>query len=597
MSASLLAGGIVGFVEVCARIVNQSVIDDRAFVLLYAIVFYGVVGVCLGLLFCLFTWCLRSEKKLAGNRFLLYGSPALFTVGVLGILSLHGLLTSLTVSPLPQKETVRGRTKTQGLESAAVQSFPTNPPNILLIVANSLRSDYLAPHGQAQSIAPNIDRLAKDGVRYPNTFTQSPLTGASVTTLFTSLLPTDHGVLHPSDKLPSEVFTLAEILNEAGYVTAGFVAKGELAPPSHFSRGFSTYEFLEPDFPLYASEGASQLSLYPLLKTLQQRFGKLRPNHFYRTAEEVTDKALLWLSKSNTHPFFLYLYYMDTGEPYFRHPYNSESVSRLAKSSVTDKEITELQRLYKGEINYLDQHLGRLFAFLTEHDMMDDCLIVLTSDHGIGFGEHDGEHGVTLYDEQIRVPLIFKLPLNKYAGSVSNQVARTLEIAPTILDAIGVSVPSHFRGFSLLNPPSFDNGTVSAISAINRDGVLLLSLRTASWKLITADVHNESESPEIELYDLISDPGEQFNLAPQRQTIVARLFTQLTEGIQGNPAPTETPAPVNLDEATKERLRATRLYSIVNMRDTYDTPQVCVLYINSRTNKIETRGHSKPSNS
>ena len=554
-STSLLAGGIVGVVEACVRIIGQSVIDDRTFVLLYAIVFYGLVGGCLGLFFCLFTWSVRPRKKLAGNRFLLYASPALFTVGVLGILSLHGILTSSNVSPFPQKEMVRGRTETPGFKSVTVQSFPTISPNILLIVANSLRPDYLKRAGQEQITTPNIDRLAEDSVRYPNTFTQSPLTGASVTTLFTSLLPTDHGVLHSSDKLPNEVFTLAEIFNEAGYATAGFVANSELAPPSHFSRGFSTYKFLEPDFSLYASEGASQLALYPLLKTLRQRFGKLRPNHFYRSAEEVTDKALSWLSQSNNHLFFLYLYYMDTGEPYFRHPYNGESVSRLRKSSVTDKEITKLQRLYKGEINYLDQHLGRLFDFLAEHGMMDDCLILLTSDHGIGFGEHDGKHGATLYEEQIRVPLIFKLPLNMYAGSVSNQVARTLDIAPTILDVIGVSVPSHFQGLSLLNPPSFDNGTASAISAMNRDGVLLLSLRTTSWKLITADVDNDSQLPETELYDLISDPREQFNLAPQRQTIVARLFTQLTEGIQGNPAPTETPAPVNLDEATKERLK------------------------------------------
>lgn len=555
VSTSLLAGGIVGFVEACARIVNQSVIDDRAFVLLYAVVFYGVVGGCLGSFFCLFTWRLRPRKKLAGNSFLLYASPALFTVGVLGILSLHGVLTSPKVSPLPRNEIVMDRTNTRRLESAAVQSFPANLPNILLIVANSLRSDYLASAGQAQSIAPNIDRLAKDGVRYPNTFTQSPLTGASVATLFTSLLPTDHGVLHPSDKLPSEVFTLAEVLNEAGYATAGFVAKGELAPPSHFARGFSTYEFLEPDFLLYASEGASRLSLYPLLKTLWQRFGELRPNHYYSTAEEVTDKALSWLSKSDTHPFFLYLYYMDTGEPYFRHPYDGESASRPRESSVTDKEIAKLQHLYKGEISYLDQHLGRLIAFLTEHGMLDDCLIVLTGDRGTEFGEHDGRHGATLYDEQIRVPLICKLPLNKYAGRVSNQVARTLDIAPTILDVIGVSAPSHFRGFSLLNPPSFDNGKASAISAINRDGVLLLSLRTVSWKLITTDVYSGSGLPETELYDLISDPGEQFNLARQRHTIVARLYALLTEGIRGIPAPTEAPAPVNLDEATKERLR------------------------------------------
>lgn len=555
VGASLLAGGIVGFVEACARIIGQSAIDDRAFVLLYAIVLYSLVGGCLGLFFCLFTWCLRLRKKRAGNRFLLYASPALFTVGVLGILSLHGILTSSKVSRFPQKDMARDRTNTQGLGSAAVQSLPANLPNILLIVASSLRSDYLAYTGQEQIIAPNIDRLAKDGVRYPNTITQSPLTGASLTTLSTSLLPTDHGVLHPSDKLPNEVFTLAEFLSDAGYATAGFVANGQLAPPSHFSRGFSTYEFLEPEFPLYASEGASRLALYPLLKTLRQRFGTLRPNHYYRTAQEVTDKALLWLSKSNNHPFFLYLSYMDTGEPYFRHPYNGESVSRPRESSVTDKEITKLQRLYKGEINYLDQHLGRLFDFLAEHGMMDDCLILLTGDHGIGFGEHDEKHGATLYDEQIRVPLIFKLPLNRYAGSVSNQVARTLDIAPTIFDAIGVSVPSQFQGSSLLNPPSFDNGTTSAISAISRDGVLLLSLRTASWKLITADVDSESGLPETELYDLISDPREQFNLAPQRQTIVAWLYTLLTEGIQGNPAPTEAPAPVNLDEATEERLR------------------------------------------
>lgn len=205
-------------------------------------------------------------------------------------------------------------------------------------------------------------------------------------------------------------------------------------------------------------------------------------------------------------------------------------------------------------MRYLDEHLGRLFAYLTEQGMMDECLVVLTSDRGTGLGEH-GSRGSALYDEGIRVPLIFKLPSNRHAGTVSDEIARTLDIAPTILSIIGVTVPNQFQGFSLLNPPSSQGSPTYAISTANKDGVLWLSLRTKSWKLITADSSNDSEPPAVELYDLISDPLEQSNLAPQRQAVVTRLYTLLTEGLQGRAASAEAPASVNFDEATEERLR------------------------------------------
>ena len=546
----LLTGGVIGFVEASMRIMGQNVLHGVDFVLLYAAVLYGLVGGCLGACLGLLIWTIQAREKLTRNSFLFYGSPILLTAGVLAAVSLHGTLTTPKVDSSSREEFASGTMKARRIESATLQSSSEKLPNILLVVADSLRPDYLSRAGQKQSATPNIDRLAEAGVRYGNTFVQSPSTGASMTSLFTSLLPTVHGMIHSADELPSDVLCLTEILNEGGYLTVGIVANGEL--DSHFAHGFSNYQFLEPDFPLYASEGASRLALYRLLKAVRQQFGSLSPNHVYRSAEEVTDEALSWISESRSQPFFLYLYYRDTGVPLFRRSFNGESTPGL--ELVTDKKTEKRWRLYEGEVRYLDEHLGRLFAYLTERGMMDECLVVLTSDRGIGFGER-GSRGTQLYDEWIRVPLIFKLPSNRRAGTVSDEIARTLDIAPTILNIIGVTVPTQFQGFSLLNPPSSQGSPTYAISATNQDGLLWLSLRTKSWKLITADAPSHSEPPAVELYDLISDPQEQFNLAPQRQAVVARLYTLLTEGLQGRATSAEAPAPVNIDEATEERLR------------------------------------------
>ena len=548
--ASLFIGGVIGFVEASVRIMGQNVLDGTGFVLLYATVLYGLVGGCLGAFLGFLTWGIQAREKLTRNSFLFYSTPVLLTAAVLAAVSFHGTLTTPKVEDSFREKLEPGTMKTRRFESATLQSPSEKLPNILLVVADSLRSDYLSHAGQEQSVTPNIDKLAEAGVRYQNAFAQSSSTGTSMTSLFTSLLPIVHGIVYSADELPSDVLSLTEILNEGGYLTSGFVANREL--DSHFARGFSTYQFLEPDFPLYASEGASRLALYRLLNTLWGRFGKLSPNHVYRSAEEVTDEALSWLSDSRSQPFFLYLYYRDTGEPLFRRAYNGESTPKLGL--VTNKVTEKRRRLYEGEVRYLDEHLGRLFTYLTERGMMDECLIILTGDRGTGFGEH-GSRGPALYDEWISVPLIFKLPSNRHAGTVSDEIARTLDIAPTILDIIGVTAPTQFQGFSLLEPPASESNPTYAISATNKDGVLWLALRTKSWKLITADDSNDSEPPPVELYDLISDPLEQSNLAPQRQAVVARLFTLLTEGLQGRAASTEAPAPVNINEATEERLR------------------------------------------
>lgn len=313
--ASLFVGGVIGFVEASVRILGQNVFDGTGFVLLYATALYGVGGGCLGAFFRLLSWGIQAREKRTRNNLLFYGSPILLTAGILGSVPLYGILFAPKVEgSFPEKLTTEA-TKTRRYESATLQSPSEKLPNVLLIVADSLRPDYIFRAGQAQSVTPNIDRLAETGVRYPNAFAQSSSTRVSMTSLFTSLLPTVHGTVQPADELPSDVLSLTEILNEGGYLTAGFAANREL--DAHIARGFSTYQFLEPDFPHYASEGASRLALYRLLKAVRQQFGLLSPNHVYRSAEEVTDAALSWLSESRSQPFFLFLYYRDTGVPFF----------------------------------------------------------------------------------------------------------------------------------------------------------------------------------------------------------------------------------------------------------------------------------------
>jgi arylsulfatase A-like enzyme len=223
---------------------------------------------------------------------------------------------------------------------------------------------------------------------------------------------------------------------------------------------------------------------------------------------------------------------MDPHGPYFEHPYNGKGYH----APVDPSQAQFLSDAYDGEITYLDTHLGDVFAALKRLGLYDDALIVFTSDHGEEFYEHQGwSHGWTLYQEITHVPLIIKYPGNVRhsskgegvagnvgAGTVDEGLARSLDIAPTVLDVAGIEPPAAMRGVSLRLPP--DSPTRAQFSVAETSWTTqVMAVRTPRYKLIeVVDGPMRGRAP-TQLYDLVADPGEQMNLAATRPDIVARL--------------------------------------------------------------------------
>ncbi len=297
-------------------------------------------------------------------------------------------------------------------------------------------------------------RLAADGVRYAKAFAQASWTRPSFATIFTGLYPSSHGAVHKADALPSGVETVAEALAAAGYTTAGIANNANISPAFNFGQGFQEYRYLAPDLFFFAPEAAAQLTLYGGLRLVRERFvaRSVDVHNYYAPAETVTADALAWLdgASAKQRPFFLFLHYMDPHDPYFVHPFNGEGYARVANPNPQPGVADTYRRLYDGEITYLDEQLGVLIDGLRQRGLYDGTLIVLTGDHGEEFQEHGGWwHGTTLYDEQTHVPLIIKPPLGGARGRVVDELAMSLDIAPTILAAAGTRVPAVMQGHAL----------------------------------------------------------------------------------------------------------------------------------------------------
>jgi arylsulfatase A-like enzyme len=446
-----------------------------------------------------------------------------------------------------------------GPPTAGIPPDLRDAPNVILIVADTLRADALSCYGYTGNQTAHIDALARDGVLYRQMSAQASWTKPSVATMLTSLYPSSHRAIGPLDLLPDAVTTLPEVLRERGYRTAGFTTNVNMTPSScNFQQGFDEYEFLAPDYPFFASQTSSRFAAYSLFYALRRLLvppTNYPHNEYYQDAEVLGARARVWLEANEGTRFFLYLHYMDPHQPYYAHPYDGHTVGRAAPPEPDPAEAPALRQLYDGEITYLDAHLGQLFDQLKAWGLYDGALIILTADHGEEFQEHGGwHHGTTLYEEQLAVPLIVKYPANAHAGAVDTAFARSLDLAPTILDTAGVSIPEVMQGVSL-RPGAVVARPESTFAEIDRYGQVLRAIRTRERKLIIANAGNPRGLPSEALFDLQTDPGEQRNLAQGEPDAVRLLRAQLDRAIAFAEALAVAGQTGTLDAATRERLR------------------------------------------
>ncbi len=446
-------------------------------------------------------------------------------------------------------------------------------PNIILCAADALRADYLRVYSpEAKAATPAMDAFAKDAVTFRQAFAQASWTKPSFGTIFTGRYPEAHRATTKTGMLSAEIPTLAGALSDAGYYARGFANNPNIMTVFGFDRGFSDYTDLKPE-PLFgASDASMRLALYQVMRKVfltaegKVRRGRLRITDFYQPAETVTDEALRWVdsgARPKDAPFYLFLHYMDTHDPFM--DYNNPGVG-YARARMEhpdpDKYLDKMRNAYVSDIEHLDTHLARLLDGLKQRGLYDNTLIVFTADHGEEFFDHNGWwHGQTLYNEVVQVPLIVKLPGNARAGESNGDLARLIDLAPTMLQFAGQPPVSGMSGQPLFDGQgNFSNAGIAWSYAENDfEDNILQAVRSGENTLIHANEENPRGTKPVELYDRRADPAEKANLAgkPELAETQQQLDKVLADYRRASAENAPEPAaPAQMDAATVEQLKA-----------------------------------------
>ena len=472
---------------------------------------------------------------------------------------------------MPGRLRIRGIRPTCGLVVAGLLLLAACRPasdenadryNVLLIVVDTLRADHLSFYGYPRDTAPALARLAEESVVFESAFTVMSHTLPAHVSLMTGLHPGRHQVLSNGWKYDGRSPTLAQRLQAEGYSTAAFVSSFVLVATSGLDAGFETYE--SPD-------------------------ARVR-----RVAGELTNRSATdWLKIQADTPFFAFVHYFDTHQPYdtpaeappafvpdaaFESRLRSLGLWESTIDEVSEKPITldgrplglaQAINTYDNEILRVDGLIGQLLATLDEMGVSDETLVIFTSDHGEGLGQHDYySHGLHLYEEQVHVPLLVRPPARwGWKPHRVGSVASLLDVFPTVLDLAGAEATPGLDGRSL-TPEILDQ------SPADQDRWLLLQRRRFSnrarknrGRRFTSDqplhaVRGDGPLKYLrtgdgteELYDLEADPHEVLNLASDRPVEKERLealFRELLEERTVGP-PAAEPA---IDAETRGALEA-----------------------------------------
>lgn len=395
------------------------------------------------------------------------------------------------------------------------------PPNVLLISIDTLRADRVGSYGYKGAQTPVLDGLASRGARFAQATTTTPLTLPAHTSLLTGTFPTFHGVRDNGQfYVADDQVTLAEVLKGRGYHTAGFVGAFVLDRRWGIAQGFDTYfdDFDLGKYQLAAGIDAAQ-----------------------RPANEVVDHAAAWLREQSNQPFFAWVHLYDPHAPYAA---PEEYAARFPQT---------MQGAYDAEIAFTDAQVGRLLEAVGL--ARGNTVVVVVGDHGESLGEHqEQQHGFFIYDAVTQVPLIISGP-NIPVRTITRQV-RIVDVMPTVLAALGVTMPQPVQGANLmplLSPDTTPSAETPALveswyARFHYGWSELRALRDGRYKLIAA--------PRRELYDTQQDPGELTNIAEANPRLADAMQRALEDMTARTTSGATTAAPQEVDPDVEERLRA-----------------------------------------
>jgi arylsulfatase A-like enzyme/Flp pilus assembly protein TadD len=371
-------------------------------------------------------------------------------------------------------------------------------PNIIFITVDTTRADRMGFLGSKLGLTPNLDLLARQGVVFEHAYSQAPLTPVSHATIFTGTYPQFHTVTDFGHPLPALLPFVPEILKKSGYHTGAFIGslildpKASMAPG--FDRGFDVFE----------------AGFHPKHGPDEGRYDTVE-----RRAGDVVHRAITWLNKAHSSPFFIWVHLYDPHAPYDPPPPYD----------------TRFKDPYNGEIAYADASLGKLFTYLRQRGLYERSLIMVMSDHGESLGAHgEAMHGIFLYDETIRVPLLFKLPGAVLAGRRVSSRVRLVDVAPTLLSMLSLPLPPTFQGESLV--PLMKASARTATADLPAYSETDYPHRAFGWSAVRSLREGKYlfvRAPNVELYDESGDRNDQRNIAQSSPAVADTLLSKLND--------------------------------------------------------------------
>ena len=406
-----------------------------------------------------------------------------------------------------------------------------NPKNVIVIAMDTVRQDHTALLGDPEKIkrSPNLKRLVDRGIVFKSAISQAPWTIPSFGSILTGKYPHEHGFVDVWSKLDGSQVTLAEVLREAGYATGGVISHSFIATERGIDQGFDSYN---EDYVL---------------------------GHLGISSEGITDESIAFLESVKDQPFFLFAHYFDPHGPYLPHKeynYSGDYKNWLSSESndmifyrrkrhfMDEEDIGFITDRYDEEISFMDSHIGRLLDYLDEAGLTDDTAIVVVADHGEEFMERGYfGHALSLYNELIRVPLLFVLPGVDMKQKMVEEAVETRAVFSTILDYVGLGWSSSGQVMSLLpviksTPEQLaERSTRKPFEAYSVEGFSnffagifhadLYSLSTAKWKII-----NDAKRGRRARFDLKTDPDELKDVKNEFPEIYTELNTKLDKWIK-----------------------------------------------------------------
>jgi arylsulfatase A-like enzyme len=361
------------------------------------------------------------------------------------------------------------------------RAFSGKKPNVLLMVIDALRPDHLSRFGYSRRTSPFIDWLSSQGVSFGNAVSQSSWTKTSISSLLSSLYPEAHGMRGVKDVLPSEVQLISEVFKANGYRTGCLQANPWLSGRFGFNQGYDYFGY-----------------------------------HFSSGAGGLNRRALEWIDQEPGRPFFLYIHYMDVHDPY-------DPPAQFAVFGDKPRDR------YDGEILCLDKKLKAFYWRLRERNILKNTWIIITADHGEQFQAHVAMvHGCALYNEVLKVPLIFYHPALPHKGKIVSRQVRLIDAAPTLLHLANIPIPDSMEGVSLKRNMTwvfdFQRRGLLGFSQVGLNDRApdkdLIAVSAPGFKYIFDFISGQEE-----LYDLKADPQERVNIVGSRPDL-AKSFRQ-----------------------------------------------------------------------